>query len=537
MARVHRATALLAVACALAPACKRAGQGSARLAEALLPAQPPGAASTAPLGQLADHASDLVARVSRLPGGEQVGETRKALALQLGFDPLTRDGLSTAGLDPARGAALSLAPAGPGAPGFVAVLPLRDEGAFVAAFEKLARERGGYAARAEEKRQGTRAVVFSRPDGVGKLGYAIVRGYAVVARTGDPAADLAAAAARTETESLAGDARFAAMRAELGATDLLVYAPAQGWLQGRLLRGATLPGDAALGLAGGGQGLHVRAVLALPAPDAHEVAGLLVGGGEPLSALLPKDAPVQLRLGLAPAQLPAQLARVPRLRDRLEELRRALAERKVDLDRDLFGALQAGAVAALSLSPRADLSRAVDGGAFDLRRSPFDLVQVVAFARPSDEARLRAALEAVSAVLPRFGATAARTAPDAFEWQVTYPGGEGARFGIRAVDGAPLAYLAGGTTLDEVLARKGAQGAAGPEAVAALVDLGGLAAQVSALPPSAYGKGPQSYVARSIVSQLIEPLRPLRMHGTLAAGPRGVVADVVLDIARPDGTP
>lgn len=533
--RLGARVALLAAALALAaaPACKRGGRGSGGAAEDLLPAQPPGAASTPALGTLAQHAGELIARVSTLPGGEQLADLRRALAAQLGFDPLTREGLAAAGLDPARGAAVSLVPSAAGAPGFVAALPVGTEAALVQTLEKLARERGAFADRTEETRGGIKAVVFSRAGGTVKLGYAFVRGYAVVARTSDPAADLAAAAGRAPEGSLAQDARLTAMRAELGAADLLIYAPAQGYLQGRLF-GAPLPGDAGLGISGSASGLRARAALSLSAPDAHEVSDLLVGGGEALSALLPKDAPVQLRLGIAPAQLPAQLARVPRLRDRLDLLRGALAERKVDLDRDLFAALQPGAVAALSLSPRADLSRAIDGGAFDARRSPFDLVQVAAFARPADEARLRAALEAVSAVLPRFGATAARTSPEAPEWQVTYPGGEGARFGIRAVDGSPLAYLTGGTTLDEVLARKGAKGAAGAQAVAAQIDLGGLAGQVSALPPTAYGKGPQSYVARSVVSQLIEPLRPLIVHGTLAASPRGVVADVSVDIAKAD---
>jgi hypothetical protein len=538
VARFRHLAALLALALAfaLAPACRRAGEGSAGSAEELLPAQPPGAVSTVALGQLAQHAGELIARVTGLPGGEQLGDAHKALSASLGFDPLTREGLLSAGLDPARGGAFSIVQKGAGAPGFVAALPLSSGPAFVQAFEKLARERAGYAERVEETRGGVAAVVFSRPGGARKLGYAIVRGYAVVARTDDPLAELAGAGTRTASQSLAQDARLAAMRAELGGADLLFYAPAQGWLQGRLF-GMSLPGDAGLAVSGSSLGLRARAVIALPPPDAHEMSNLLVGGGEALSALLPKNAPVQLRLGIAPEQLPAQLARVPRLRDPLTRLRQALAEHKVDLDRDLFGALQPGAVASLSLSPRADLSRAVDAGGFDLSHGPFDLVQLAAFARPADEARLRAALEAVSAVLPRFGAVAVRTAPQTSDWQVKYQGREGAHFGIRSVSGAPLAYLVGGTTLDEVLAQKGAKGAAGAGAFAAQVDLGKLAAEVSALPPSAYGKGPQSYVARSIVSQVVEPLRPLAAHATLAAGPRGITADFSLDIAKPDAPP
>jgi hypothetical protein len=57
------------------------------------------------------------------------------------------------------------------------------------------------------------------------------------------------------------------------------------------------------------------------------------------------------------------------------------------------------------------------------------------------------------------------------------------------------------------------------------------------MPSSAYGKGPQSYVARSIVSQLIEPLRPFVVRATLAASPQGVLADVSVDIAKTEGAP
>src|SRR4030081_413081 len=95
-----RGLALLLLATA---GCSRCGGTSAAAAEELLPARPPGAVVTAPLGAVAQHLLALTERASSLPGGEQLGEVRRGTTAQLGFDPLTRDGLLSAGLDPDRG--------------------------------------------------------------------------------------------------------------------------------------------------------------------------------------------------------------------------------------------------------------------------------------------------------------------------------------------------------------------------------------------------------------------------------------------------
>lgn len=528
------ALALLALAFALASCGRCGGARTAASAEELLPPLPPGAASTAPLGELARHADELLARAAQLPGGEQLGESRRAVAAQLGFDPFTREGLASAGLDPARGMAVALAQDGAGRPEFVAALPLQGRETFVQSFEKLLRERQGYTERTEEARGEARAVIFARPGGGPRLGYAVVRGYAVVARGGDPAAHLAAAASRAPEQSLAKDARYAAARGAVAPAgsnppDLTLFALAQGAAQTRLL-GRPLPGDGALGIGLGAGGVRLRGSLALSPPDAHEVQTLLPGGGEALSILLPKDAPLQLRLGLEPARLPAALARVPALNDLLAKLRVALSARGVDLDRDLFGALQPGAVLAVLLAPRANLGRAVDQGVLDLRaHSPFDIVQLVAYARPADAGRAEAALRAVAGVLPQFGARAQPSSPGGAEWRATYAGGEGLRFGLRTAEGGPLVYLLGGLDPEAALARKGAQGP-GPGAAALRLDFARLAEQVAALPPEAYGGGPQSYVARSLVAQVIEPLRPLALQGQVSAGGQGLSLELVLQI-------
>ncbi|HET9752387.1 MAG TPA: hypothetical protein VFP52_05480, partial [Myxococcales bacterium] len=107
-----RACTLLLV---VAAGCSRCGTRSAASAEELLPDRPAGAVVTAPLGAVAQHLSALADRLQSLPGGEQLADYRRAVATQLGFDPLAREGLLAAGLDPDRGAAVAVFELGPAA--------------------------------------------------------------------------------------------------------------------------------------------------------------------------------------------------------------------------------------------------------------------------------------------------------------------------------------------------------------------------------------------------------------------------------------
>src|SRR5438105_13674076 len=99
--------------CFAAGCARCGGPKSAASAEELLPARPSGAVVTAPLAAMAQHFAALADRAASLPGGEQLTDLRKGLAAQLGFDPLTREGLLSAGLDPDRGAAVALFDAQP----------------------------------------------------------------------------------------------------------------------------------------------------------------------------------------------------------------------------------------------------------------------------------------------------------------------------------------------------------------------------------------------------------------------------------------
>lgn len=518
----RRAALLVLLAWAFASCARCGGEKSAASAEELLPAQLAGAVVTAKLATVAQHLAALVDRAALLPAGEQLGEARRQLAGQLGFDPLTREGQLAAGLDPDRGAAVALtAP-----PAWIAALPLSKPELFLSTFDRLARERAGYALRTDEARSDLRVAVYAREaKGGQKLGVAVVRGYGVVARGADPAGEIAAATTLKAQDALSQEPRLKVARERLGAQDLVVFAPAGSGLPRRFIA-RPLPGDLGLGLAGSAQGVTARLFAQLPAPQPEQLAAALPGGGASLVELLPAGAPLKMRLGLAPAQLLQQL-------DQLAALH-ALRVHLDGADAGLLAALQPGAVLSLGAAKSINISSAMDYGLDFSRKSPFDTVQLVALARTADRPRALKALEQVALKLPSLGARVEQKGDD---YRVTYgPGLQGVRFGIRK-DG--LAYLLGGegaTPDDLVAAPKPASPAAAlwTDPGAALeLDLGKLASLVQKLPDSAYGTGPQAYVARSLVSQVIEPLRPLRLAASALPGKDGLSAEFVLEIVAP----
>src|SRR5207248_4028256 len=254
----------------------------------------------------------------------------------------------------------------------------------------------------------------------------------------------------------------------------------------------------------------------------------LPGGGAPLVELLPADAPLRARLGVAPAKLLDSLRGNPDLAAILDRLRGA--------DAEVFASLAPGVAASLGVARGVDIGAAIDYG-FDWRRkSPFDTVQLVALAGVIDRPRLMKAFAQIAKTLPSRGARVNRTGDD---FQVTYAAGKGARFGVREIDGKPIAYLLGGPLRPDELRR--APRSANPE-VAALyesagaavrVDFGKLASALRALPESAYGSGPQSYVARSIVGQVIEPLKTVRLSMAAESFPDRLGGTLDVELVAP----
>jgi hypothetical protein len=479
--------------------CSRCAGTTAKAAEELLPARPGAAIVTAPLGAIAQHLSALIDRASSLPGGEQLGEGRRAAATRLGFDPLAREGLLSAGLDPDRPAAVTFVEGQPRA-GFVAALPVGNPDRFLQMVGRVLVERGGFT-RLEDKSGST--TLFERRGE--RLGVSVVSGYGLLARTGDPAASIAEASARHPEQSLARDPGLAAARERLGAQDFVAWAPAGSAMPRRYTK-RTIPGDVAVSLQPSQQGVASRLFAQLPEAQARNALAAFSGGGASLVELLPADAPVRARLGVAPARLLEILRGDPDLA--------ALLDRLQGADAEAFASLVPGVAASLGIADGANIAEAMDYGLDWRRKSPFDTVQLVALAEVSDRPRLLRAFARIAKALPELGARVERKGDD---FQVTYAAGKGARFGVREIDGKAIAYLLGGPLRPDELRRTPRSG--NPEAAALYanggaavrVDFGKLASAVRALPDSTYGSGPQSYVARSIVGQVIEPLRTVRV--------------------------
>jgi len=514
--RLHWVLLLLGAA-----GCSRCGEPSARAPEELLPAHPGAAVVTAPIGAVAQHLAALADRASSLPGGEQLGEVRRAMTVQLGFDPLTRAGLLAAGLDAERRAAAALFE-GPRRGEFVAALPVAKPDVFLQTAQRLLVERAGFAAVATQPQS---VKLFERRGE--RVAVAVVRGYGLLARTQDPAASIADAGTRQPEQALASDPGLDAARKRLGAQDFIAWAPAGSSMPQRFTR-RTLPGDAALSLQGSQQGIASRLFAQLPEADARRAQGALSGGGASLIELLPADAPLRARLGVAPGRLLGSMRSDPDLA--------ALLDRLHGADAEAFASVAPGVAVSLALARGANIGAAMDYG-FDWRRkSPFDTVQLVALAEVIDRGRLMKAFDQIAKALPQLGARAERRGDD---FQVTYAAGKGARFGVREIDGKTVAYLMGGPLRPEDLRRT--PRSTNPESAALYensgaavrADFGKLASALRELPESAYGSGPQSYVARSLVGQVIEPLRTVRLSASAEAFADRVGGSLDVELVAP----
>jgi hypothetical protein len=99
-----------------------------------------------------------------------------------------------------------------------------------------------------------------------------------------------------------------------------------------------------------------------------------------------------------------------------------------------------------------------------------------------------------------------------------------------------LVYLTGGGGDDEAALALAQRNPAPPPTDAALqvdLDFSALAADVHALPDSAYGTGPQVFVARSLVGQLLDPVQRLRARLELRPTATGALVDLSVSLSAP----
>jgi hypothetical protein len=515
--RHSRLLRTLALAAALATAACRRGAGPAP--ERFLPADADLALVVPELRRAAAELTTLQAVASAFPGAELAPARRKALAAQLGFDPLVPDELARIGLDPARGLAM-----GQRRGTAMLIVPVRDAGALEATVAGIARERLGAPERSETASGDVRVIAFGAPGvKVPRLlvgFHAGARVAALAPGTHAGADDVRAWLGLEPAKSLAEAPRWRDARAALGDRyALLLFGALDRGPGRRPIAGAGLsaePGAVRLGLAyplGDGDALHARG-----ASGDAKVA---------LHALAP-DAPLALRWDGDPAALGRLvLARMA------EADRRWLADRGFDPQRDLFDLLAPGVAASVSLSPRLDLSDLSDVA---LRADPLRVVRFELAAEVTDAAAAGRALARLPALFAALQEPVGKPRPATVE-----PDGRAGRIPLASgelawtLEGKRL-LLAGGPpgALDALATRaaKGSGWVAPTKLSAEAMDggLGGavlapprLGAEVRALPDDAFGTGPIGFVIRGTVERYLEPFDAIQAVSARAELAEGAV--------------
>jgi hypothetical protein len=496
--------------------------------ERFLPADAPLAVVVPSLRAAQEQAAAALRTVLTFPAAADLGETIEAVRQQLGFDPLDPRGLESTGLDLSRGAGFAAAQ---GAPPLL-VLPVRDAARLDEVVTRLARDRLGAARRDTIESGGHTVTVYRTGEGQAPaLAMTVVEGSALLATGPDGPARITAAAARPAAEALAGAPSFQRGRAAVGSSpSLLVYFPPRSpaWARLPLLRDG-----AAVGIAGSGTSLHARAALLLD-PERHAWWSGKVDPGpwrDPEAVRrLPGDA---FLVGRFDGDVATALRRSLPL-DRAAPI---LQKAGLDLERDLLAGFAPGAAASLSVAPTFRVA-AVSGASDLVASDPFQLVHLSAVLHVQDATRMASLFDRLGTLGPKLGIKLARTAPGRSRWRLA----RGSAVIELALEGSRLLVGGGAGRLDALLSpdapRYAAPTDAGRGALeggvgGGVLDFGRLVSTFRALPPAAYGTGPDAFVMRSLADRIIDPASRLVAAAVrLELGPDAAVADVTLD-ARP----
>lgn len=519
------AVAVLAVGCGLCTPGR-----PTRNAEEFVPGTAAGALSVPSLGKLADGAQALVVTARSGAGGAQVVKATADLARTLGFDPLSRDGLRSAGIEPDA----SFAAGGTVDTGVLA-LPMADKATLEATIERLARDRAGFATRGSTTVDGVSVTTLSAEGSdVPGLAWTIKDGFALVSNGRNCVASVVAAANRKPEESLAKTGALAAGKAKIGARELYVFVPKESLPQRVRASDAVV-----VGLGVSGSELAARAFVSLPEAKAKAVASVLVGGGADVLARQPDAAPLHLRLGVDWTALGRAADASASTGDAFSELRAFLKTADVDLDADVLANLEPGFSLSMGLAPSANLSRAFN---FDPRRgNPLSNWAVLGLGKVKDAAKAEAVLAKLAPLVAGGGLPVEeRTIAGARAWIATAPdGSEGLAWALKGKElvlaggaAALEAHLGGTVTAalrpDRFEARA-KDAMFGTTAGALAVDFAKLGASVNELPSSAFGTGPGALMARSVAKGVIQPLSRLKAVAAVAPAEGGVLVDFAIN--------
>lgn len=487
-------------------------------------------------GLFAERARALRDLARATPGGDRFVKVSAELARQLGFDPLTREGLKSAGIDANRPLALGVDLSSSGLR-LHAALPIASRDALEGTLTRLVENLAAAPVRESRTVGEVKVTVLLRAPGTpAPFAWAEKNGYLLFASAPDgTAAELAAAAAAREQEaSIAAEPRYATARERLGKRELVVYVP-----RPETATLPFLPEVAALGVGLGPEELGLRAWLAVSAERAASLRAALAGGGVEELKRLPAAAPFYLRGGIDLAKVVEAVERSEEGRRGFAQLRGFFAEAEVDFDKQLAN-VEPGFALSVGVARTANLSRAFD---FNPRRSnPFESYTLVGIGRVKDGGLAREGFDKLVKQGDRFGAeVTARDAHGARIYTARYRLGDGLTWALKDSDllvtgGAPekveewVGLLGKKDRPSPVQpaefpprAREVLFGSAG---LAVALDAGKLNESLTALPSSAYGYGPGALMARSAANAIVQPLSRLRGAAGLEALEDGLTIDL-----------
>ncbi len=513
MRRSHLTPALVVLA--LLSGCARCGAPrGGPPPERFIPATNAGAVVIPVVADASRQAAALLEALATRPGGEGLRQQRTGLGLQLTFDIFDPESLEGAGLDVQRGLAIAELATRPGEPGTpLLILPVGDAPKLEQQVTRLARERLGAGDHGEQVANGIKFTVWRRAAGeAALLSVAQAEGSMLVA-IGPPGPEvLRVVLALDPAVSLAASPSWKRGRTALGdGFPLLFFAPRDA--PALLDLPATDGVAAGLSATASGVRLAVAIMLGVQEPLVRPLAGTGDGSSQP-SRLDPATV-VAFRLSADP-QVAVRLA--------AGQLGLPILEPIAAMAAQLATPVEVGA----GLAAKVDLATLLGGQAL---AQPLKVARVEALAELKDPAAFAVAS---NQLMTRLGAPAGKGT-----WVL---GGGDAELAW-AVQGKLVALSAGAAGgLPSLLKRLGA-GGRGFEPPAGMAGslaggLGGLVvhgdnlvAALRALPPSAFGAGPDAVVGRSLVEKLVSSLgqgAAVALRADLPAGALKLTLDLRL---------